>query len=103
MGYKYFNFTATQGREDVELLLTVRGTGIDGTIEIMADRPWTSQGGISLGKIEVKADPPKDNPTILPVTLPELGKLTGKHAIFLKFSSKTKDRSICTLDNLAFQ
>ena len=103
VGYKYFNFTATQGREDVELLLTVRGTGIDGTIEIMADRPWTSQGGISLGKIEVKADLPKETPTILPVTLPELGKLTGKHAIFLKFSSKTKDRSICTLDNLVFQ
>jgi hypothetical protein len=67
----------------------------------MADRPWTSQGGKLLGTIELKADAPKE-PVIQTVTLPELGQLTGKHAIFFKFKSDTKEKSLCTLHNLVF-
>ena len=101
VGYKYFNFDCTEGRNDVTLLLNLTPEGVDGTIEIMADRPWTSQGGKLLGTIELKADAPKE-PVIQPVTLPELGQLTGKHAIFFKFKSDTKEKSLCTLHNLVF-
>ena len=102
VGYKYFNFNSTKGRKDVELILTLTPEGIDGSIKIMADRPWTSQGGKLLGTIELKADMPQ-TATDMRVILPDLGDLEGKHAIFLKFSSPVKEKSICTLNNFVFQ
>lgn len=102
VGYKYFNFDATKGRNDVKLLLNLIPEGIDGKITIMADRPWTSQGGKELGAIELKADMPKQLQE-LTANLPALGELTGKHAIFFLFSSDTKEKSICTLRDFVFE
>ena len=102
VGYKYFNFSATKGRKDVELLLTLIPEGIDGTIEIMADRPWTSQGGKLLGTLELKANMPQKTAE-MKVVLPDLGNLEGKHAIFLKFSSPEKEKSVCTLTDFIFR
>ena len=102
VGYKYFNFSSGTQRAQ-KLLLTIIPEGIDGTIEVMADRPWESQGGISLGKVEVKADMPAKTSTELAIPLPALSELTGKHAIFLKFSSEVKEQSLCTLEYLMFQ
>ena len=101
VGYKYFNFTATNGNEDVSLLLRLIPAGIDGTITIMADRPWTSQGGHVLGTIELKADMPQES-TELAVELPSLSELTGKHALFFVFKSDTKAQSLCTLEDFVF-
>ena len=102
VGYKYFNFDVTRGRKDVELRLTLIPEGIDGAIEILADRPWTSQGGKLLGTIELKADMPQ-NTTEMKAPLPDLGTLQGKHAIFLKFSSPVPETSICRLESLMFK
>ena len=101
VGYKYFNFDAVNGRKDVSLLLNLIPEGIDGKITIMADRPWVSQGGKELGTIELKADMPK-NPTELKTNLPVLAELTGKHAVFFIFSSDTKEKSLCTLQDFVF-
>ena len=101
VGYKYFNFDAVNGRKDVSLLLNLIPEGIDGKITIMADRPWVSQGGKELGTIELKADMPK-NPTELKTNLPALAELTGKHAVFFIFSSETKEKSLCTLQDFVF-
>jgi hypothetical protein len=86
----------------VELLLTLIPEGIDGTIEIMADRPWASQGGKLLGTLELKANMPQ-KATEMKVVLPDLGNLEGKHAIFLKFSSPEKEKSVCTLTDFIFR
>ena len=102
VGYKYFNFTETQGKQDVKLLLRLIPEGIDGTITIMADRPWTSQGGKELGTIELKADMAKTS-TELAATLPTLSELSGKHAIYFLFSSDTKEQSLCTLEDFVFE
>ncbi|MDE6721000.1 MAG: family 43 glycosylhydrolase [Bacteroidaceae bacterium] len=102
VGYKYFNFDATANRKDTKLHLNLTPKGIDGTIEIMVARPWTSQGGQLLGTIELRADMPQQ-PTELSVALPDLGKYTGKQAIFFKFKSKTKGESLCTLHNFVFE
>lgn len=102
VGYKYFNFSATHGKDGLRLLLTLIPAGIDGTIEVMADRPWPSQGGKSLGKLQLKSDMPQES-TLLSVELPELKALDGKHALFFLFSSDTKEKSICTLENFVFQ
>jgi len=102
VGYKYFNFTETNGKKDLQLLLRLIPEGVDGMIHIMVDRPWTSQGGKLLGDIILKADMPKTS-TEVSVSLPALSELTGKHAIFFLFSSDTKEQSICTLEDFVFK
>ena len=101
VGYKYFNFSATKGKKDLKLLLSLKPEGINGTIQVMADRPWASQGGKPLGTVELKADMPKES-TELTTVLPGLTELDGKHAIFFIFSSDTKEKSLCTLEDFAF-
>ena len=101
VGYKYFNFNETNGKEKLQLALRLIPEGIDGTIQVMVDRPWTSQGGKLVGTIALKADMPK-NSTELTVSVPELAKLTGKHAIFFVFQSDTKEKSLCTLEDFVF-
>ena len=102
VGYKYFNFDATKGRKDVQLILRLIPEGVNGTITIMADRPWASQGGKALGTIELKADMPQV-PTETITQLPALGELTGKHAIFFCFKSETKEKSLCKLCDFSFK
>ena len=102
VGYKYFNFDATKGRKDVQLILRLIPEGVNGTITIMADRPWASQGGKALGTIELKADMTQV-PTETITQLPALGELTGKHAIFFCFKSETKEKSLCKLCDFSFK
>ena len=102
VGYKYFNFDATKGRKDVQLILRLIPEGVNGTITIMADRPWASQGGKALGTIELKADMPQV-PTETITQLPALGELTGKHAIFFCFKSEIKEKSLCKLCDFSFK
>ena len=102
VGYKYFNFNATKGRKDVQLILRLIPEGVNGTITIMADRPWASQGGKALGTIELKADMPQV-PTEAITQLPALGELTGKHAIFFCFKSEIKEKSLCKLCDFSFK
>ena len=101
VGYKYFNFNETNGKEQLQLALRLIPEGIDGTIQVMVDRPWTSQGGKLVGTIALKADMPK-NSTELTVSVPEIAKLTRKHAIFFVFQSDTKEKSLCTLEDFVF-
>ena len=102
VGYKYFNFDATNGHDVLQLLLTLIPEGIDGMIQVMADRPWTSQKGIQLGSAPIKADMPKQS-TEVAIDVPALKELKGKHAIYLLFSSDTKEKSICTLEDFVFK
>ena len=102
VGYKYFNFTKIAGRNDLALVLNVIPEGVHGTITVMADRPWTSQGGIVLGTMEIKADMPAVE-TELVVEVPAAADLTGKHAIYLKFESEQKEKSVCVLNSLKFK
>jgi hypothetical protein len=102
VGYKYFNFTLTEGRKDLQLVLNLIPEGVDGTITVMADRPWESQGGIVLGSAHIKADMLQEA-TDLHIYVPAVAALTGKHAIFLKFESEHKGKSICVLNALLFK
>ena len=101
VGYKYFNFTETNGKDSLQLDLRLIPEGIDGTITIMADRPWVSQKGKVIGTIELKADMPQTS-TELSVALPALKELTGKHALYFVFASETKEKSLCILEDFVF-
>ena len=102
VGYKYFNFSSANGKENPKLLLRLIPEGVDGTIQVMVDSPWASRGGKLLGTIELKADMPKTS-TEMSVALPSLSELTDKHALFFTFSSDTKEKSLCTLEDFVFQ
>ena len=102
VGYKYFNFTATQGKAGIRLRLRLVPEGVDGTVVVMADRPWASQGGVVLGSLELKADMPQTS-TELTAELPALAAFSGKHAIFFLFFSDTREKSLCTLEDFVFE
>lgn len=102
VGYKYFNFTSTNDRKDLRLVLNVVPEGTGGTVTVMADRPWTSQGGTVLGSVTLDADMPSE-PVDVEIAVPALSRMTGKHAIYLKFSSDVPAKSICVLNNIKFK
>ena len=106
VGYKYFNFDAERLANEANLMLLLRlvPEGIDGTIEVMMDRPWTSQGGKKIGEIALKADMEK-KPWNMAIGISKEAQengLAGKHAIFLLFKSEAKEKSLCTLLDLVF-
>jgi hypothetical protein len=101
VGFKYFNFTKTSGKKNVRLVLSLIPTGLNATITMMIDRPWESQGGKPLGTITLSSDMPKTS-TEMALALPALADITGKHAIYFVFNSETKEKSLCTLEDLVF-
>ena len=102
VGYKYFNFTDTYGKDGLHMKIRVTPEGVEGKIDVMIDRPWESQGGKLIGSIPITSHMVQ-NSTDLTVDLPDLAKYKGKHAIFFKFASDTKDKSICILEDFEFK
>lgn len=102
VGYKYFNLTKTYGREGLRLYLQLIPAGIEGEITLMADRPWTSQGGVEIGRIELKATM-EPSSTEFAVEVPLLAEMQGKHALYLLFSSPVKGESLCTLQDFVIR
>ena len=106
VGYKYFNFPAERlaTKDNLMLVLRLIPEGIDGTIEVMMDRPWESQGGKKIGEMALKADMPK---TVMDAAIgiskeAQEKDLAGQHAIFFLFKSDTKEKSLCTLLDFVF-
>jgi len=100
-GYKYFNMNLLKkGKSKLELELIPQG--IDGTITIMMDSPFTEKGGKVLGTIQVKTSDAQQLAKYSSA-LKGLSKVSGKHSIFFKFSSAEKEKSICTLQTICFR
>ena len=106
VGYKYFNFPADRLANQANLMLLLRlvPEGVDGSIEVMMDRPWVSQGGKKIGEIELKADMPKELRTMAIGISNEAKEkdLAGQHAIYFVFKSDTKEQSLCSLVDFVF-
>jgi len=102
VGFKYFLFPESRTKEQLKLRLKLIPAGIDGTIEVMADRPWTSQGGRLIATLPLHADSPQES-TEVTAKIADASLLAGKHAIYLKFSSDVKGTSLCTLEELVFE
>ncbi len=104
VGYKYFLFEADRLANGLQLSMNLIPEGIDGTIEVWADRPWASQGGKKIGTIDLKADMPQ-TPTEMATPIDNATELAGKHAIFLKFFAQqgNEEKSLCILESLVFE
>ncbi|MBR6867656.1 MAG: family 43 glycosylhydrolase [Prevotella sp.] len=107
VGYKYFYFDKERLNNPGCLMLVVRliPEGLEGTIDIMMDRPWESQGGKKIGEMRLTTN--MDNKQVWDVAggISDAAKnkyLVGKHAIYLVFKSDFKDKSLCTLEDLVF-
>ena len=102
IGYKYFNFRKTFGKDNLQLLLDITKEGIAGSIDVYIDRPNETDGGVKIGTIALEAK--TDNkPVSVSVSVPGLKNYNGKHALFLVFNSQTKEKSICVVNNLQFK
>lgn len=101
VGYKYFDFSAFNGKSEVYLILGIIPQGIEGQIDVYLDRPWTQQGGKCVGSMKITPEMEK-KPKGISIELSEMNNLTGKHAVYLLMTSPTKDKSICTLETFRF-
>jgi hypothetical protein len=102
IGYKYFNFRKTFGKDNLSLLLDITKEGVAGSIDVYIDRPNETDGGVKIGTIALEAK--TDNkPVTVSVSVPGLKNYNGKHALFLVFNSQTKEKSICVVNNLQFK
>ncbi len=99
VGYKYFNFDKI--RKAKALMVNMTPLGVDGVMEVYIDSPWEERGGRKIGELEISASAAQA-PAQARVEIEALKKMSGKHALFFKFSSNTKDKSICTLHDFVF-
>ena len=102
IGYKYFNFRKTFGKDNLQLLLNITKEGVAGSIDVFIDRPNETDGGVKVGTISIDSQADK-NPTDLSIAVSDLKNYNGKHALFLVFNSQTKEKSICTVNSLQFK
>lgn len=102
VGYKYFNFQKTFGKDNLQLLLDITKEGVGGTIDVYIDRPDETDGGVKIGTFAVEPQTDK-KPVNVSVAVPNLKNYNGKHALFLVFNSPTKERSICVVNSLQFK
>jgi len=103
VGYKYFKFDVNVFGTDRrhKLLLNLIPEGVDGRIDVRVGDPWREAPEHKLGTIELRADMPQ-KPTELTMDFPENFGLDGQLAVYFKFSSATKGRSLCTLLDFVF-
>lgn len=102
VGYKYFNFQKTFGKDNLQLLLDITKEGVGGTIDVYIDRPDETDGGAKIGTFAVEPQTDK-KPVNVSVAVPNLKNYNGKHALFLVFNSPTKEKSICVVNSLQFK
>ncbi len=95
-GYKYFNFDRLGKRKKSSASFTLKPSGINGIMHIMAGNPKEENGGIRLGSISLTGDMPQEV-TELSTTLTGIKGLKGKLPVYFVFSSETKHRSLCEL------
>ena len=101
LGYKYFNFDALHGAGKARLVLDLIPEGIDGTINIYTSAPWKGDA-TPIGRIELTAGMPRRAVSVS-ADVPSVTSLSGKHPLYLTFSSPVKGKSICTITHLQFQ
>lgn len=101
VGYKYFNFDLGKGTRDKDILaVNLVPKGKDGTVKIMLDRPWESDGGTEIGSIDVSAS---DDPegVLKTAEIDSLSSIEGKHALYFVFKSSGSS-VLCELNSFQF-
>lgn len=101
VGFKYLNFDAGRGtRQDNTIAVKLAPKGTAGTIDIMLDRPWLTDGGTKIATVDV---PGEENGSDIVVTADteDLKEIEGKHALYFVFKSSGRG-NICDLKAFQF-
>ena len=101
VGYKYFNFDKTSGREGLVLELNVVPQGFDAKVEVWVGRPNAAEGGTKVGETLISSELP-DVRTTLKVDASALSKVSGKKALYFVFDSAKNGHSICDVEDFLF-
>ena len=101
VGYKYFNFDLLDPNKNINLWITLKPQGVEGTIDIMVGSPWENCGGVKIGSLHIKKGA-RQKQTEMKIKVPKAKQFKGKQALFFVFSSPTENQSICELHNLVF-
>lgn len=101
VGYKYFDFSKFNSKDNPKLVIDLIPEGVDGLIEVYTEAPWKGKNK-PLGQIKVSSEMAKKT-TSLEIPLKGLKVNEGKKPLYLVFSSPTKDKSIVTLEALQFK
>jgi len=101
VGYKYFNFNHFNGRDKAEFMITMKPHGVKGRIVVMTDSPWESKGGKVLGQISLTDKDTTEGD--YKADIKGLKDLKGKHALFLRFYSDEKGKSLADLYDFIFR
>lgn len=100
VGYKYYNFSQTFKKDSLQLVLNLDAEGVEGRVEIYLDRPSEDEGGVKIGSYKFDGSTTTAQDVTIPVN--KLKHYNGKHALFLVFKSKEKNKSLCKLNTLVF-
>lgn len=101
IGYKYFNFDYTYSVPHLQLKMNVLPLGVDATIEVYVDSPYSSRGGKLVGEFKLSSSLAKKI-TELKTDVPALSQYQGKHALFFVVKSAKKGKSVCELHDFVF-
>ncbi len=102
LGYKYFNFSKIDRKRAVRMLLNMKTLGVAGHVDVMVDSPWESRGGKKIGSLDIKKNTAAKAKDVA-VKLSGIDGLSGKHGVYLVFSSPVKKQSMCEIYNLCLQ
>lgn len=101
VGYKYFNFSHTHGMKNLAIVLNYIPQGVEGVMEVWADRPTEAEGGKLVGTLQLEASQAQEEQTAS-VPVDALAEFEGKHALFFVFRSEAEGQSLCTLCDFSF-
>lgn len=101
VGFKYLNFDAGRGTRQQDLMaVELLPKGTSGTVDIMLDRPWESDGGTRIGSFGISSTDDAEG-VVKTAQIDTLSSLQGKHALYFVFHSDGSDE-ICDLQAFQF-
>ncbi|MCH5235977.1 MAG: family 43 glycosylhydrolase [Muribaculaceae bacterium] len=100
VGYKYFNTSKLNGKENPVIKLRLIPEGVKGIIEVYDTAPWKGKNK-PIGKLELSKELPQTS-TVMDITLKGVKKDTEKFPIYLVFKSPEKGKSLVTLETIQF-
>lgn len=101
LGYKYFNFDKLNGKNGIKLSLDMIPGETGGTISVYTSAPWKGNPKPE-GTLRLAADMPSKKTTVT-IPLENIGRLSGKHPLYLTFDSPVPSESLCTILYLQFK
>lgn len=98
VGFKYLDMDRLGKAKNASISLRVKPQGINGTVTVLLGNPYSGQ---AIATVKLTADMPQEMTSItVPCTFH--GKVKGKQALFMKFESDQKGKSLCELYDFVF-